>query len=97
MFAIYNIAFHFYPYPTYPAISLLKVLLELLSLFNGHWSPLLVGNRKMAARTLPVASLPSGSLERHELSRSVDVINGAERRSSSVRKWCFYYAGELSI
>jgi len=25
------------------------------SLYNGRWSPLLVGNRKMAARTHPVA------------------------------------------
>jgi len=47
---------------------ILKVPLELLSLYNGRWSPLVEGNRKMAARTLPLASLPSGSLERHELS-----------------------------
>lgn len=32
---------------------------------------MLVGNRKMAARTLPVASLPAGNLERHEQSSHI--------------------------
>jgi len=49
-------------------MHILKVPSELPISVYGRWSLLVVGKHKMAAQTLLVASLPSGNLERHELS-----------------------------